>query len=347
MTGRLTIEASDVASFGVPIGVPHLYLVFEDLGTGAEYVLRAGPRGEWQLVGSPMRIEINVPIDQSADDRDGETPARRHATDLDFQGISDDAAWSLMVKYARALDAAHYDYNVAEENSNAFVGALLKAAGGDPEAMLPRGIDADEAVGFDHWRDIVRDVTPPADGIFRGTGGGDAMAGLQMDEVFRLFGGNDTLHAGRGADRAEGGGGDDRLFGQAGDDTLSGGSGADRLIGGAGADTLRGGDGADQFVFKSPEASLAERDRVADFHVGEDRFDISAIDANVYRSGSQDWRFAGPDDWHGTGRVWFVEDPDGAASQLRADTGRATLVVALLDGAAVRAEDYAADDLIL
>jgi len=44
MTGRLTIEASDASSFGVPVGVPHLYLVFEDFVTGDEYVIRSGPR---------------------------------------------------------------------------------------------------------------------------------------------------------------------------------------------------------------------------------------------------------------------------------------------------------------
>lgn len=44
MTGRLTIEASEASSLGVPVGVPHLYLVYAHLGTGEEFVIRSGPR---------------------------------------------------------------------------------------------------------------------------------------------------------------------------------------------------------------------------------------------------------------------------------------------------------------
>jgi hypothetical protein len=277
MTGRLTIEASEASSFGVPVGVPHLYLVFEDLGTGAEYVLRAGPRSAWQLAGAPMRIEVNVPIDRSADDRGGDTPAERGSRDLAFPGISDDAAWSIMVKYARALVADRYEYDLFGENSNAFVAALMKAAGGTPEAMLPRGVTADEAIGFSHWREIVRDVAPPGDGVFRGTGGADVLTGLQMDEHFDLLGGNDVLRAGRGNDVGQGGSGNDRMLGQAGNDTLSGGPGRDTLIGGGGSDVLRGGSGADVFQFAAGEG----RDRILDFADGVDRIRITdpAVDS--------------------------------------------------------------------
>ncbi|MEL6664076.1 MAG: hypothetical protein AAFR33_13865 [Pseudomonadota bacterium] len=55
----------------------------------------------------------------------------------------------------------------------------------------------------------------------------------------------------------------ERIFGQNGDDVLQDGVGAQRLIGGAGADTFRliAGDGA--------------QDRVADFTIDEDMFDVS------------------------------------------------------------------------
>ena len=271
MTGRLTIEASDASSFGVPVGVPHLYLVFEDFVTGDEYVIRSGPRSQWELVGAPMRIEVNVAIGQSADDRDGETPAERGSRDLTFPGLSDDQAWSIMVKYARALGAGRYEYNLLEENSNAFVAAMLKAAGGIPDTMLPHGVDADEAIGFEHWRDIVRDVPPPADGIFRGTVGADVIAGLQMDEVFDLLGGNDRLHTGRGNDRAQGGAGNDRMLGEAGNDALNGGGGGDVLRGGRGSDTLTGGLGSDVFDFARGEG----RDRILHFADGVDRLRIA------------------------------------------------------------------------
>ena len=132
--------------------------------------------------------------------------------------------------------------------------------------MLPDGVSAGEAVGYSYWDDIVADVAPPADGIFRGTAGADRMVGLQMDEVFDLLGGSDVLRAGRGDDLVLGGAGNDSLFGQDGADTLRGargttgssaiahdflcgGSGADVLAGGAGNDMLTGGAGADFFDF--------------------------------------------------------------------------------------------------
>jgi Ca2+-binding RTX toxin-like protein len=143
-----------------------------------------------------MRIEVNVPIDRSADDRGGDTPAERGSRDLAFPGISDDAAWSIMVKYARALVADRYEYDLFGENSNAFVAALMKAAGGTPEAMLPRGVTADEAIGFSHWREIVRDVAPPGDGVFRGTGGADVFqfaAGEGRDRILDFAEGVDRI----------------------------------------------------------------------------------------------------------------------------------------------------------
>ncbi|MFQ8430655.1 calcium-binding protein [Amaricoccus sp. W119] len=87
------------------------------------------------------------------------------------------------------------------------------------------------------------------------------------------------------------GGFDNILAGNQGDDTLRGSGSTDRLIGGQGADVLRGGGGEDEFVFKGTRGEASERDRVADFSQGEDRFDISAIDANVFRGGNQAFTF--------------------------------------------------------
>ncbi len=254
MPGVLTIESSDAEALGIPTGVPHLYLVYREIATGSEYVIRSGPPNAVEVFGGEMKIETNVPIRQSADARHGHSPEERHATDLAFAGLTDDQAWSIMVKYARAIDAADYRYQLLGENSNAFVGAMLRAAGGDPARMLPAGITSGEAIGFSHWRDIVHDVTPPADGIFRGTQARDLIAGLQFDEDFRLLGGNDTLtagngddvvYAGLGNDTVLGGAGRDFLAGQAGADRLNGGGGNDHVLGGAGADRVVGGPGAD------------------------------------------------------------------------------------------------------
>jgi hypothetical protein len=291
MTGRVTIEAHEATFFGVPTGAMHLYLVYQDFVTGLEYVIRSGPEDPWRLVGGPMKIEVNVPMAQSADDRDGATPAARSSTELTFPGLTDDQAWSIMVKYARALVTDGYRYDVLNENSNAFVGAMLAAAHGTPISMLPSDVSTQEAVGFTSWTDIIADVTPPADHIFRGTLGPDRLAGLQMDEVFALGAGDDRLTAGRGNDAAYGGAGNDSLFGQAGNDRLLGGTGNDllvggygrdrlvghagwdRLVGGPANDVLTGGAGVDTFVF----APGGGTDVVTDFTDESDRLRFTAV----------------------------------------------------------------------
>jgi Ca2+-binding RTX toxin-like protein len=198
------------------------------------------------------------------------------------------------VKDCREITAEDDRYNARAANSHALSGALLHAAGAEkPASLLPPGIDSGDAIGVSHWDDIVDDVPPPADGIFRGTAGADRIAGLQFDEVFRLKDGRDRLEAGRGDDAAYGGGGRDRLSGQAGadelrggsghdvlngggdDDTLHGGAGHDTLHGGWGADFLVGGAGADVFSFTNPGG----RDVVADFEDGLDllRLEVPGI----------------------------------------------------------------------
>ena len=123
---------------------------------------------------------------------------------------------------------------------------------------------------------------------------------------FSAGAGNDTLNGTRsngslaargdaGDDVFQGGAGDDTLDGGAGADTLRGGGGGDTLDGGAGADTLRGGAGNDTFAYdaisQSP-AGPANRDSINDFTPGEDRIDLSAVDA-VPGAGDQAFSFLG------------------------------------------------------
>ena len=93
----------------------------------------------------------------------------------------------------------------------------------------------------------------------------------------------------------EGGEGNDTLFGQRGNDTLIGGmqndtlrgnDGDDRLIGGVGRDLLGGGRGNDIFVFTDISESVVGgiRDRIQDFEQGQDRIDVSLIDADITMS---------------------------------------------------------------
>lgn len=294
MTGQIFIEASDVELFGLPSGATHLYLVYRDTN-GEEYVIRSGPE-RWYLPWfGDMEVETNVPIDDSADDRDGDTPGERSSTPLDFAGLTDDQAWAIMVKYARMIDRADNGYEVFGANSNAFIGAMLAAAGGDPLAMLPAGISRRDALGVENYRDILEDVPAPADGIVRGTSGADRINGIQIDEVISAGAGNDTVRGGRGNDRITGGADNDWLSGETGDDTVNGDAGADRLYGmigndilrgGAGADlldggpgqnTLLGGPGADVFQFIRPTTG-----RVGDFEDGTDRLRIQTGAAVAY-----------------------------------------------------------------
>jgi len=56
--------------------VRHISLVFRD-SNGEEYVIRSGPKRPYLPWICDMRVETNVPIEDSADDRDSETPAER------------------------------------------------------------------------------------------------------------------------------------------------------------------------------------------------------------------------------------------------------------------------------
>lgn len=86
------------------------------------------------------------------------------------------------------------------------------------------------------------------------------------------------------------------LEGTAGNDWLYGLGGDDRITGGMGKDTLSGGDGADTFVYASnleSTATAAGHDVIADFVRGQDKIDLSAIDANLLISGKQGFLFSG------------------------------------------------------
>ncbi|MFT4014358.1 MAG: M10 family metallopeptidase C-terminal domain-containing protein [Paracoccus sp. (in: a-proteobacteria)] len=121
----------------------------------------------------------------------------------------------------------------------------------------------------------------------QGHGGHDAMYGN---------GGNDTLEGGAGKDSIRGGAGHDRLFGGTGDDHLWGGAGSDRLHGGIGNDWQHGGAGADVFVFSDVAQlgrNVATTDTIADFTRGQDKIDLSGIDAMAGQSGNQAFTFIG------------------------------------------------------
>jgi Ca2+-binding RTX toxin-like protein len=118
-----------------------------------------------------------------------------------------------------------------------------------------------------------------------GTAEGDTLSGSRSA---------DTLNGLGGDDRLDGGGGNDRIEGGAGRDTILGGGGADTIVGGLDADTMTGNGGRDVFVFRSVAevgpvgaSGIAAGDVIADFRVGQDRINLSAIDANASAGGDQ------------------------------------------------------------
>lgn len=117
-----------------------------------------------------------------------------------------------------------------------------------------------------------------ADNLLKGLAGADSLTGLD---------GRDALMGGAGDDRLAGGWGADRLWGGEGSDVLLGGAGNDSLTGGRGMDDLGGGAGDDVFRFTGPRDAEEGPDRIRDFARGDDRIDLSAIDARPGLPGDQ------------------------------------------------------------
>ncbi|AZZ12895.1 TPA: serralysin family metalloprotease AprA [Pseudomonas aeruginosa] len=94
--------------------------------------------------------------------------------------------------------------------------------------------------------------------------------------------GNVSIAAGVTVENAIGGSGSDLLIGNDVANVLKGGAGNDILYGGLGADQLWGGAGADTFVYGDiAESSAAAPDTLRDFVSGQDKIDLSGLDAFV------------------------------------------------------------------
>lgn len=108
--------------------------------------------------------------------------------------------------------------------------------------------------------------------------------------------GNDTLNGGAGQDLLFGGNGIDSLLGGADADQLWGDAGADRLNGGSGDDQLTGGAGNDVFAF----TDLGGRDEITDFRRGQDKIDLSGIDAKSGTAVDDAFKWIGAKGFSGT-----------------------------------------------
>lgn len=93
-----------------------------------------------------------------------------------------------------------------------------------------------------------------------------------------------------------------RISGGGGNDTIIGSAGADTIAGGTGRDLLTGGGAADTFVFTSgAESRGSQRDTITDFTQGQDRIDISALDADLVAAGDQAFTLIGSAAFTGAG----------------------------------------------
>ena len=110
--------------------------------------------------------------------------------------------------------------------------------------------------------------------------------------------GNVALLGSNGSNHLIGNDGNNQIRGLDGNDILEGGKGKDVLLGGAGRDTFKFADIAD--------STLSLRDVILDFKRGEDKIDLSVIDANTTQSGNQAFNFIGAAGFSAAGQVRFA-----------------------------------------
>jgi Ca2+-binding RTX toxin-like protein len=178
--------------------------------------------------------------------------------------------------------------------------SLVGQGGND---VLDGGAGADSVIGgdgFDYasYGDAASGVgidLTTASSTWTGDAQGDTLTSI---EAFDLSNFADTFAGNDADDKVLGRDGNDQLFGRGGNDTLDGGAGNDILSGGFGSDVLIGEQGADVFKYASVEESsgavvngVPQVDDITDFAQGEDKIDLSAIDANAAVPGDQAFTF--------------------------------------------------------
>jgi len=127
-----------------------------------------------------------------------------------------------------------------------------------------------------------------------GTASADLLYGDYHANVLTGLAGDDRIQGGAGNDTLRGGDGRDRIAGDAGDDIVAGGAASDRLAGGGGNDLFQFADASD-----SPLSAIRSDgkkylpDMLEDFTPGQDRIDLSAIDAVAGTPANEAFAFLG------------------------------------------------------
>lgn len=181
-----------------------------------------------------------------------------------------------------------------------------------------------------------------------GNGGNDTLNGDGGNDRLNGGSGNDILNGGIGNDSLNGGAGNDTINGGTGNDTLIGGSGNDILVGGAGKDTMSDQTGNDIYrYFNTSESTVgAQRDVILDFTRGNDKLDLSSIDADLSIVGNQPFTFIGNNNFTGTrGEVRFYTSGSNlfVQAEINGDGNRIADMEIQLNGLA----SIAAADIIL
>ncbi len=188
------------------------------------------------------------------------------------------------------------------------------AAGGDAAGDTLAGFEALMGSAYGDW--LVGDASAnwigglAGNDTITGGAGADTLAGGAGLDVLSYAASGAGVRVSLATGAAQGGGaaGDrltgfesiigslfaDHLGGSNAANMLSGGAGNDRLTGGGGRDTLAGGLGRDHFIFASMRDMATHSpatDVITDFLRGQDRIDLSAIDASTRLVGNNAFTF--------------------------------------------------------
>ena len=180
-----------------------------------------------------------------------------------------------------------------------------------------------------------------------GQTGDDHLYGQHGRDFMQGGAGHDTMFGGQGADHMEGGNSRDQIYGGSEADSIYGQQGNDWLQGDQGADHLFGGSGSDMFIYTSASDSLNttnRRDVIADFTRGQDRIDLSAIDAAYGIKGDQAFAFRGSLNLQDTdiGQIRFNAGPGNSvvvAVDINAD-GRGDMHILVQGVSSLTAADF-------
>jgi Ca2+-binding RTX toxin-like protein len=202
--GTSVAEWSSVSTSSFPIALSgHLYLVYRD-DQGHEFVIRGGPTPTRSATGDivsygDLRLEINVPIEQSVDrrvDNNGNpvTPDSRGHVEIALGDRQASDVWNLLIQFAQAINDHHFPYAPTGDNSNGTAGNLLALAGIDVNNVLP---DPDGVMLLPFYG---RTVPFDFNYSITGTDHNDKIFGRGGDQTFYGSAGHDELHGGLGSD---------------------------------------------------------------------------------------------------------------------------------------------------